>query len=222
MRGLPLEVHRFIWFLSSNYALRVRRAYPAPFDQRRAIFVHVPRTAGISLSQAIFGCEVGHFRLRDYQGMDARRYANYFKFAFVRNPWDRVVSAFTFLSAGGMAGYAYDAAFKRQVIDRYGSFERFVLEWLSGKNIHKHVHFFPQHGFVVDGDGNLALDFVGRFESLASDFVEVCKRLDLRTTLPAMNRSTHRHYTHYYTNQEMIDKVGQLYAADVRLFGYTY
>ncbi|HTL74630.1 MAG TPA: sulfotransferase family 2 domain-containing protein, partial [bacterium] len=74
------------------------------FDQHRCIFVHVPKCAGISLVKSLFGdFDCGHTNLRRYQIMFApAEFNGYFKFTIVRNPFDRVVSAFLFLKKGGV------------------------------------------------------------------------------------------------------------------------
>ena len=74
-----------------------------PFDQCGCIFIHIPKCAGVSVSKALFGnLAGGHSRVVDYQLVfNSNEYSNYFKFTFVRNPWDRLVSAFFFLKKGG-------------------------------------------------------------------------------------------------------------------------
>ncbi|HSH75802.1 MAG TPA: sulfotransferase family 2 domain-containing protein, partial [Longimicrobiales bacterium] len=74
------------------------------FDDRRCIFVHIPKCAGFSVARSLFGnLAGGHLTVRKYQMIYRRReFSEYFKFTFVRNPWDRVVSAFFFLKEGGV------------------------------------------------------------------------------------------------------------------------
>ncbi len=63
------------------------------FDETRSIFIHIPKTAGVSLCEALYGTPIiSHARLRHYQVVyDWQTYESYFKFAFVRNPWDRLL-----------------------------------------------------------------------------------------------------------------------------------
>jgi len=217
-----ITLHRFIWHLSLIYFSHIRKAYPSFADEMKAIFIHVPKAAGMSISSALFETEVGHLRLRDYQLADEEKFQRYFKFAFVRNPWDRIVSAYVYLSRGGMPKYRYDLAFKKKVMDPCRSFEQFVMEWVDEKNIYKHAHFVPQYRFVTDKEGHVALDFLGRFETLEEDFQEICGRLGIRREIKTVNVSGHAHYSTYYTNNEMIEKVERIYAKDISLFGYHF
>ena len=72
------------------------------FDREKAIFVHIPKAAGTSIALSIFGELPYHYKAIDYIVFFGRKTFNqYFKFAFVRNPWDRVYSAYTYLRKGG-------------------------------------------------------------------------------------------------------------------------
>ncbi|MFP4354891.1 MAG: sulfotransferase family 2 domain-containing protein [Phycisphaerae bacterium] len=74
-----------------------------PFDKYRCIFVHIPKAAGVSVCQTLFGnLAGGHDTIEKYQKVFSwSDYKRYFKFTFVRNPWDRLASAYRFLRKGG-------------------------------------------------------------------------------------------------------------------------
>jgi hypothetical protein len=74
-----------------------------PFDDLECIFIHVPRCAGTSVSSGLFGRPSGtHINARMFQTVYSRgEWERYFKFAFVRSPWDRLLSAFRYLRKGG-------------------------------------------------------------------------------------------------------------------------
>ncbi len=157
----------------------------------------------------------GHRQLKELVGTGV---FGYFKFAFVRNPWDRLVSAFSYLNAGGCN--RFDADFRAQHLERYnGNFLRFVddLERLS-----THQHFRPQSHWVCSDDGQLLVDFVGRFEFMEADFQHVADRLGLTAgVLPRLNTSAHADYTTYYDATRR-DRVAALYKDDIVRFGYDF
>ena len=66
----------------------------APLDYYRCIFVHIPKNAGLSVCYTLFGNTGGsHRKITSYQKLfHPKTFASYFKFTFVRNPWDRFIS----------------------------------------------------------------------------------------------------------------------------------
>lgn len=193
-----------------------------PADRLNCIFVHIPKCAGVSVSRALFGClGGGHTSLEDYQRIySPREYAGKYKFTIVRNPWDRLVSAFLFLRAGGFN--EEDRLFANDHLQAFDSFETFVAQWVNSKNIMQYPHFYPQLSFISVNRRPPKLDFIGRFEQLEADFAKIARRLGIETKLPAENR-THRNrdYRDYY-NAETMQIVGDVYRADIATLGYSF
>ncbi len=197
-----------------------------PFDQHRCIFIHVPKTAGISIAQALFGqIGGGHATIARYQIVFSKHDFNrYFKFAFVRNPWDRVFSAYNFLRKGGMN--AKDAQWAAANLPRELTFESFVNMELSKPHILRARHFIPQFEYVcLPSRRKILIDYVGFYEHLQDDFRQVCRMLSLNsaTSLGHANVSggTRKVYMDHYT-PEMRDVVARLYAPDIAHFGYNF
>jgi len=138
----------------------------------------------------------------------------YFKFAFVRNPWDRLVSSYYFYQVN--LGYE---SFRQQYPDvvamceRCGDFGTFIREYAM------YVPDMTSH--LVDDSGNISVDFVGRFERLHEDWNKVGAKIGLNLSLPHENRSEHEHYRKYYT-AETRRIVEQQFARDIELFGYSF
>lgn len=132
-----------------------------PFDERKAIFVHVPKCAGASVSNAIYGClGGGHTTLDQYLDVfEPACIRNYFKFTIVRNPWSRLVSAYSFLSNGGFCR-SDDEWFKRE-LGHFHDFDDFVKNWVNERNIWKWVHFRPRYHYLLEKHGKVNLDFIG-------------------------------------------------------------
>lgn len=194
----------------------------APFDYYKCIFIHIPKTAGISVSLALFGnLAGGHKKIREYQTIFPKRtFDRYFKFAFVRNPWDRVVSTYFYLIRGGIN--EADKAWAEQNIIKYPDFKSFVVGWLKVENIYSQIHFVPQFEFLINSNGILDVDFIGRFENLESDFETIKSMVKTGSELEKHNHSKRGlNYTHYY-DEETKEIVRKVYKKDIDLFGYTY
>lgn len=209
--------------------------------RHRCLFVHVPKTGGTSIKHRLAGYDPVHRREPDpaearlvYTHLGAaalRRHlaemagaqaADYFQFAFVRNPWDRVVSAFAYLSAGGEGGL-HGLAHVAAVHPFKGDFARFVREGLA-QALTRVPYFWPQHLWTHDGlDPTQPLHFIGRFERLEADFDQVLDRLGLSRApaLPRLRSVDHGDYTACYDARAQA-VVAELYARDIALFGYRF
>ncbi|WP_416307635.1 sulfotransferase family 2 domain-containing protein [Neptunicella sp. SCSIO 80796] len=192
-----------------------------PFDKTRSIFVHIPKCAGISVNHTLYGnLAGGHKTLDQYLRIfEPRLVLSYFKFSIVRNPWDRLVSAYHFLQKGGANNEDRDW-FTRHLI-QYPTFDSFVRGWLNAKNARSWYHFRPQVDYLLDSSGKVSLDFIGHFENLHDDFAYIAKKLGKDVTLANSNKSKHVDYRSYY-DDETRDIVAQVYARDIALLGYTF
>lgn len=197
-----------------------------PFDENRCIFVHVPKTAGVSVSRELFGnLSGGHTPIATYELVfPGRDFEAYFKFAFVRNPWGRLYSAYQFLKAGGMS--KGDHRWAERNLAGISGFTEFVENYLARSNILSSIHFVPQSRFLCrPGSTEVLVDFVGRYESLDRDFRTVKARIGLDPAggLPHFNqgKSGGGDYRAAYT-PETRRIVADLYHEDVELFGYTF
>ena len=146
-------------------------------------------------------------------GTDAARWRT---FAFVRNPFDRLVSAW----AGGDPDLC--ACARLQGIELRGlTFARFVDATITLD----HPHVAPQAPFICAPDGARLVDFVGRFERLSEDFDRVCDLLELphlgRPKLPHAHRSRHAHYRDLFDVRSRT-LVMRRYRLDFEAFGYDF
>jgi hypothetical protein len=221
---LPYLCRRFIARIHPTLS-GVSAAQAAEILDRKALFIHVPKTAGVSVQHSLFGhVLVRHESFRQFEiAFTRRRLQSLFRFTFVRNPWDRLVSAWTFLREGGYNDQ--DKAWYARHIARFPDFESFVLNWLSREHVSaSYVHFVPQVDFIRNGRGNLEMDFVGRFENLAGDFEKVARHLGCTTPLQSHNRPQTRKassYREFYTVRSA-EVVARAYRDDIETFGYEF
>jgi hypothetical protein len=166
--------------------MRAEALYEGWPNAHRAIFVHVPKTGGSNVAQALFGGS-WHVPYFEYESINPRKFRQFFKFAFVRNPWDRFVSTYFFLKNGGVN--ELDRRFAAENLAGYGGFAEFVEGWLNEKNIWSWVHFRPQHYFICDANFCPRVDFIGRTETIDADFRFICQRLGVIADLKWNNRS---------------------------------
>jgi hypothetical protein len=196
-----------------------------PFIELRCIFVHIPKCAGLGVTTSLFhGVHPGrHYTISHYRlAFSKQEFDSFFKFTFVRNPWDRLVSAYFYLRDGGRT--EGDRAIAEAIVKPYPSFRDFVLQFVTEKNVSDTVHFKPQYQYVCMTNRDLPqVDFIGRFERLEEDFEHVRKRLGLSEPLASQNRGRSRpdRYRASY-DQEMIDRVARVYRRDIELFGYSF
>ena len=159
------------------------------FLDKKCVFFHIPKTAGISISNSLFGdIKWGHRNVDFYKSHYGEKVFNsLYKFCFVRNPYDRLFSAYTFLNEGGINNQ--DLEFSNSYLQEFASFDEFVLKGLEKEEIMNWVHFKPQYTFVCDENDNIVMDFVGKMENLNADFNAVCKHLNIESELQKLNMS---------------------------------
>jgi len=197
------------------------RPFLSSFDEHRCIFVHIPKNAGSSVSRSLGIKPNGHTGIWTYQMIfSPEEFRNYFKFAVVRNPWDRVLSAFLFLKNGGIS--KGDKQWQ-EFLSSYETFDDFVRLGLSRTMTMSRSHFRPQRDYICVGSNPPAMDFICYYEDLDADFRYVCEKLNINAPLLKLNvtESGRRDYKSYYT-EETRRKVAELYADDIRILGYSF
>jgi hypothetical protein len=198
---------------------RGRGVYDGYPNRCRCIFIHIPKTAGSSIVETLFGESSRHIPYLEYERANPRKFQRFFKFTFVRNPWDRLVSTYSFLRRGGMN--QQDRVWSERHLARYPDFGSFVRGWLNEENIWSWVHFIPQSHFILNEKGAVMVDYLGRFERIDEDFAYVAQRLGSDTQLRRTNESNHRQFAAYY-DEDTREIVRRVYARDIEAFGYRF
>ena len=199
------------------------------------IFIHIPRTGGTSIEKALIGedfwnidprnkhatCHSAKEVYRDY-------WDNYFKFSFIRNPWDRHVSMMKYEEHF----YGKQDTLGHKILD-IDKLERYTARYGKPPNTIEFDYRFVDKKFFEKFDMisgavysnyiGSEMDFIGRFENLQNDFNFLTKKLDLESRdLPITNVSNNRtHYSNYY-NEESRDLVKSMYNFDINKYKYSY
>jgi chondroitin 4-sulfotransferase 11 len=196
-------------------------------DSRKVVFVHIQKTGGLTVDRLL------NERIPDLRRIVARHgfaslgmdelenWDEYFKFAFVRNPWDRLVSWYSMVTTMPREGNEL----WRYVHDNSSNFEEFIQNCTDEVEIKEGVHYsfaYNQLDYVTDEHGNMLVDFIGRLENFDQDIQEVFRRIGFELEeVPHKNRSGHRHYSTFYTpDTELI--VRERFKRDIEYFGYEF
>ncbi len=205
---------------------------PRPF-----IFVHIPKCAGTSMEAALIPLATPGGRIEDLSEADRDRHwlpgqrerqhrklleyaaefplADYFKFAMVRNPWERTVSQIEFLLKGKSGKKVFIGSTAKENIEIYcNSIQRPGNQDLGA----------CQLDYLMDGTGGVGVDFIGRFENLTKDFNQICAKLGLPQPLALphfKNAERPEHYSEFF-DDESAEWVRRRFARDIEYFGYTF
>lgn len=192
------------------------------------IFVHIPKTAGSSIQ------ELARFNRFTVQGHDLRNPSyqdlylyqkdkkDVFSFAFVRNPWDRLVSSFFYLQDGGNC--AEDNDDKKKYLSKWGKldFDKFVKDLAINNEILKQIHFKPQHEWIFK-NGICLVNKIYPFEKLTESLSNINQNIEktVMYNLKHINKSNRKDYREYY-NKDTIKIVANVYKKDIQYFGYEF
>ena len=168
---------------------------------------------------------------------------NYFTFTFVRNPFDRALSAFSHIIVEEVLQSHYNTGWPHPAGGKdilnfhsvYMIFSLFINRILQTYDINEtSVHWMPQH-FFVECEGESIVNFVGRYEDLETDWKYVANKLQISEEIPFIPASHTQkeiigtreqfqklHWSRYYINEELIDTVLEVYRKDIDILGYDY
>ncbi|MGH6658178.1 MAG: sulfotransferase family 2 domain-containing protein [Sphingomicrobium sp.] len=150
----------------------------------------------------------GHLSLQQVRPyLKPEVFDGFFKFAFVRNPFDRFISYCSFVTRD-------DGEFERD--------PRKVMREIVEHPPLDHLLFQSQHMFLTDPKGKLLTDMVGRVETMQASYDAIAARIGIPTQpLDKVNASKRGDYRSYY-DETLVEGVAKIYARDLELFGYQF
>lgn len=201
--------HRFIFVAvpktGTHSVRRALREHMAPGDAEQ-VGLFVNRRFDWPELAAIAHGHLSLQQVRPFLGKEA--FGGYFKFAFVRNPFARFVSYCAFMLRGS---------------DAFVRNPRAVMQhFLFEKPPEQHILFQSQASLLIDQDGAMLADAVGRVETMQESYAAICHRIGLPSRpLNRVNASVHADYRHYY-DAPLAEAVAKRYAEDIKLFSYSF
>jgi len=204
---------------------------------KNVVYIHIPKCGGLSMGEvcrnenisidAINTCEEHLNKTHDtkcYVNIDSISNKDLFSFSFVRNPFDRLVSAY---KCPWVSGVEVDENRKKYKIE-FKNFNLFVNKFLLNENDYSFFrwsHVMPYTDVrmkLFNRGGNSQISFIGKLETYQKDFNIICDKIGIpRQQLPHTNKTKHKHYTEYY-DDETRSIVAEKYAKDIEYFGYEF
>jgi len=197
--------------------------------KKKFIFIHIPKTGGLSVRRCLrplvdeqnFSIS-GHSTIETLEKFLSRRKkecSNYFRFAFIRDPVDRLISAFHFLQNGGIN--KYDKEWSEKLGLKKYSFEEFVLSKLDKLTLKKDlapVHFLQQVYFISGSSFPINLF---KFENLKESMLYILSFLGVEPSLLKMqhaNRGKYNKNINRHLDNHIVNKIKEIYPEDFELY----
>jgi len=204
-------------YVMQRYRARAIRRY----SKAGIVFVHIPKSAGTSICDALFGGRVGHFTYEELSTPDvAPRIAHLPTFTLVRDPVKRLYSAWQYAKNGGgtkgsiKPNPAYQSAC-------FQSFSTFLHEWLATQELANLDRiFWPQAWFVSDSNGQ-QVDYVGRLEDVVGAENWVRANFEQEFSIPHLNQQRSKSGTQDELTADDLNTIQSVYEIDYRMFGYA-
>jgi hypothetical protein len=209
--------------------------------KHKIIFVHIPKTAGSSINSFFHPNVKFHFKISDYDRLfgwcPKRRihmqhatskqlleteliseevWNSYYKFSFIRNPWDRAYSDFLWIKNFAKVRGSFE-----EYLNCKGKFKSILTD--NSNNSYLGDHVLKQSVFF-NLKGKYALDFVGRFEFFSEDIKKILNEVNITEHFNMnLNKSKkkYNHYSKFYTNSNK-KLVCKKYKQDIEIFNYNF
>ena len=186
-------------------------------QEHKVIFFHVPKTAGMSIFKAFGFNEGNDMRLSHFLPEDAincifqQTWSEYWKFAFVRNPWDRYVSLYEFHRQS-----EYVAKFNSYSHRQAKAYDFKTWMFLNNNKFIQSSWFGIPQTKWTDG-----VSEVYRLEEIHSAMDDIQHHLPAIAPIERINSTTHQPYQSYY-NKDLIEMVRNIDHDTIKKFGYIF
>jgi len=203
-------------FVMTRYKNRSVRRYL----KAGIVFIHIPKSAGTSVCDSLYGSRVGHFTFDEMkQASDYSSMENLPRFSIVRDPAKRLYSSYKYAKNGGGSdgSISPDRAYESP---RFRSFSAFLSEWLQYQKLHNLDRiFWPQSSFLPTG--NCSMDFVGKVEEMALTEKWLQENYSADVEIPHLNRGQSTSAASLHLCADDMHIIRDVYESDYSRFDYS-
>lgn len=194
--------------------------------KHKLIFIHIPRTGGTSIERALNGRDwfnvhapSKHLTAHTAKKIYSEYWDRYFKFTFVRNPWDRMVSM---LKYGWFYGVKINQGKKISLDDYFDKFKKVEYDERFF-NSNQFSDYNTIEGSIYKNIFGEDMDFIGKFENLEEDFSKICLINNIKNKkIPHIEKSHNRKQYHNYYDSRSRSLIEEKYYKDIELFNYEF
>lgn len=199
-------------------------------DKYKSAYIPIPKAASSSLRHFFFESIYGRKPTYDTDSLIEafptvplaslnKIYPRYFKFTFVRNPYDRVLSCYlNRVKKSLIPGFHKFRIFRNDM-----SFNEFVKAICKISDKESDRHFVSQSYVLTDKKGSLIPDFIGKFENLEEDFRKICNKIGINNPEKLLHKNKSERNNNYieYYDEETKRMVYERYKKDFDIFAYN-
>jgi len=209
------------WIEHPDWQMEFIRAISTISVEKKFIFIHTGRTGGNAMHRGVFEKVIPDVvnSVNLEKPVNDVKWKDFFKFTFVRNPWDKMVSAYYLKKYG-----AWHVPLESLPPDV--DFEYFIknVAW-DKEGTPRNYHWIEQQLAIKSVvDGSIWVDFIGKFENIENGWKTVCEKIGINEKLPHTNenrRKLSKPYQEYY-NDETRAIVEEKFKRDIEMFGYSF
>lgn len=185
-------------------------------NQKKIIFIHINKTAGTSILDNLKINKKQHYDAKEIiEKIGYHKWIECYKFSFVRNPWDKVVSHYFYRVKTNQCNMqSKKISFKDWVNITYGSEKD--LFYYDNKKM-----FQSQSDWLKDSKGEISIDFIGKFENLNKDFKKIQDYIGIQGSLPHKNIGIKKDYRKMYDSKSF-EIINNWFAEDIDKFNYSF
>lgn len=195
----------------------MNKRYIENYKKQDIIFIHIPKAAGSSVTQILYGKRNGHLTAEYVKSCLGDSYLDKFSFSVTRHPYSRLLSAYNFARQGQTQhGAISNPQFYQLPV--FNTFESFIENWLIKQDLRSLDRiFWPQYFFVFKDNVSL-VDALFKVENLDQLEEKLTELLGKKVHFEKINRSTYKQDISY--SRELKNLIYNIYQKDFDLLGY--